>query len=200
MSKANCVKPNPANRSALAELEQKRVLHRERSGLRHIVRAGTQMVEPNGFSHYCFSAAHERLANFHPNAPQVSGWVAYNNGRAEMTATPGTLNWKGTPYDLSSVFPSNTLADDLFRQAGTKSGTGLQPGACFYGDAVLVTDARMHWIFRTWKAELEEIDTFDAMLSTPRSLIKSQAGDYAVIFFHEEPNVVDLVSLKLRWM
>jgi hypothetical protein len=38
----------------------------------------------------------------------------------------------------------------------------------------------------------------DAMLSTPRDLIKE--GNRASIFLHREPCQSDLVTLKMRWM
>ena len=68
-----------------------------------------------------------------------------------------------------------------------------------YGDAILVTDNRMHWTFSNSKASAEEIELFDAMLSTPREILTPWKGHRPVIFFHEEPNYVDLVALKMRW-
>ena len=68
-----------------------------------------------------------------------------------------------------------------------------------YGDAILVTNIRMHWVFSKSKADAEEIELFDAMLSTPRELLKPWKNSNPIIFFHEEPNYVDLVALKMRW-
>ncbi|MBM6583846.1 hypothetical protein ILT44_26965 [Microvirga sp. BT689] len=197
MSKSNRLKPDPTSRNVLKELSQKGILSREKVGIRNIMRAETRAFEPVGYSHYWFRDAWERLPNFHPNAPQVTAWVDYNEQRAEITATYGDQGWYGTPYDLSSIFPANELADKLLRQPSTKPGRGMNVGVSCYGDAVLVTDIRMHWIFSNWKADAEEIELFDAMLSTPRQILTS--GYRPVIFFHEEPNHVDLVALKMRW-
>jgi hypothetical protein len=68
-----------------------------------------------------------------------------------------------------------------------------------YEDAILVTNIRMHWVFSKSKADAEEIELFDAMLSTPRELLKPWKNSNPIIFFHEEPNYVDFVALKMRW-
>jgi hypothetical protein len=125
--------------------------------------------------------------------------VTYDKGRAEITATPGHKTWEGTPYDLSSIFPMNMAAGELLRQPDTKCGSGIDPGMRFYGDAVLVTDIRMHWVFSNVRAEAEEIEVFDAMLSTPRQMLTPWQNANPIIFFYEEPNQIDLVALKMRW-
>jgi hypothetical protein len=199
MAKSNRVKPNPASRSALADLNRRGILRREKVGIRNIVRASTGVVESVGLHHYGLYPPSERLPNFHPNAPRVSAWVTYDSGRAEITATPGHRSWAGTPYDLSSIFPLNRIAGELLHQSDTKCSAGIDPGMRFYGDAVLVTDSRMHWVFRNTQAEAEEIEVFDAMLSTPRQILTPWQNANPVIFFLEEPNPTDLVALKMRW-
>jgi hypothetical protein len=199
MAQSNRLNPDPKSRSTLKQLSQKGILQRVKTGIRNIIRAGTGELEPAGFSHHYFRNGWEPLPNFHPNAPRLTAWVGYNAGRAEITATYGTEGWQNTPYDLSSIFAANVLATELLRQLGTKCGSGVDLGISCYGDAILVTDIRMHWVFSRWKAEADEIEMFDAMLSTPRQILKPWKNGKPVIFFHEEPNYVDLIALKMRW-
>jgi hypothetical protein len=202
MVTSNRLKPDPKSRKVLKELSQKRVLHRDKTGIRNIIRAESGKLEPVGLNHHYFNAGWERLPNFHPNAPRLTGWVGYNKGRAEITATYGhksDTRWYKTPYDLSSIFAPNVAATELLRQPCTKCGIGVGPDMICYGDAILVTDARMHWVFANRNVNAEEIEVFDAMLSTPREILRPWKGSNPVIFFHEEPNYIDLVALKMRW-
>jgi hypothetical protein len=199
MATSNRLKPDPKSRKALKDLCQRGILRREEVGIRNIIRAETGEIEPVGFSHYWFHDTWERLPNFHPNVPRQTAWVSYNQQRAEITVTCGNKEWYGTPYDLSAIFPVNTLADRLLRQPDTSRISSLDPGVSCYGSAILVTDNKFHYTFSNWKADAEDIELFDAMLSTPREVLRWSANLNPMIFFHEEPNYIDLVALKMRW-
>jgi hypothetical protein len=198
MATSNRLKPDPKSRKALKELSQKNILRRERVGIRHIIRAATGELEPVGLSHYWFGKTWTCEPSFCRSAPRLTAWVSYSNQRAELTASYVPDGY-WTHHDLSSIPPANALSDKLLCQPDTKYMSPQYAGACCYGDAVLVTDNRMHWIFSNWKADAEDIEQFDAMLSTPREVLRPWGDQHPVIFFHEEPNFVDLVALKMRW-
>lgn len=199
MAKAIRTKPSKTSRATVKELETKGILFGEKIGINHIIRAATGQVEEQGFDHYDLNKKRERLANFHPNAPTCSAWVSYGSGRAQLTATYGNNRWLGTPYDLSSIFSENCLADQMLRQPDTREIGGIQSGEKFYGDALLVTDIRQHWTLHRRQAEEGEIEFFNETLSTPRTLIERRNGYPPQIFFHEEPNEDDLIFIKLRF-
>jgi hypothetical protein len=99
MLKKNRLNPNAESRATLLELDTKGILHRERVGLRNVIRAATSTVELIGFD---LDALHgpvwrnPALPNFAPGALTVSGWVGYNNGRARITAHKGMQPFKAT--------------------------------------------------------------------------------------------------------
>ena len=68
-----------------------------------------------------------------------------------------------------------------------------------FGDAILVRDIRRHWSLCRHRAEEGEVEFFNEMLSSPRSLIAGCGGRPPQIFFHEEPNEDDLIFTKLRF-
>jgi hypothetical protein len=171
MSKGNPLKPDPKSRKVLKDLSEKGILRREKVGIRNIMHAGTGVLEPVGYSHYWFRGSSERLPSFHPNAPRVAAWMDYNKQRAEITATYGHKDWSSSAYDLSSIFPANSLADMLLQQPGMRSGSDMAAKVSCNGDAILVIDAQMYWTFSNSKADAEEIELFDAMLSTPRQIL-----------------------------
>ncbi|MGH1591137.1 hypothetical protein ACRBEV_25640 [Methylobacterium phyllosphaerae] len=199
MAKAIRTKPSKSSRATVMELADKGILFGERIGISHIIRAATGRVEEQGFDLYEFNSERERPLNFHPNAPKCSAWVSYGSGRARLTATYGNNRWLGTPYDLSSIFPENCLADQLLRQPDTRDKTGVPLGEKFYGDALLVTDIRQHWILSRRQAEEGEVEFFNESLSTPRTLCRGWNKYTPRIFFHEEPNEDDLIFMKLRF-
>lgn len=203
MATKNRLNPNPESRATLRQLEERGILQREKVGIRNIIRAATDTVEQVGFNLADLYGAVWRepaLPNFCPAAVLVSGWVGYNNGRAHITATQGRDGWHGHVLDVSSHFGVNKIATDLLRQDCTK-GACFNKTVPFYGDAVLVTDIRAHWIFRTSSPDVtaEDVELFNDMLVSPRDLLRARWGG-AWIFFHEEPCQTDLVALKLRWM
>jgi hypothetical protein len=122
--------------------------------------------------------------------------VEYDGGRAELTATVARENWKNHILDISTHFPENHLATQLLAQNYPNSAN--YRGLTAYGDAILVTDNRMHWVFRPYNVDVDDVETFDAMLSTPRDLITLNGR--AHIFFHVEPLPSDLMLFKMHWM
>ncbi len=191
--------PNPASRPTLKSLQDGGILHREMIGLRNIIRAATGAVEPCGYNIESISEFVRReptLKNFRQNGRPVEGLVSYSGGRAEIRATtvyPGTVS---AMFDLSQHYPINTLATDILKQPCTKRAW-FDPGIPMYGDAVLITDKRMHWTFTKYKAPEDEILEFDALLTTPRILHKRFYG--TVIIFLEEPSQSDIFTIKLAW-
>ena len=157
-------------------------------GLRHTLKAdGT--VQPLGFN-VGFPWNNSNLPNFYPGSNSVHAVVQYNGERAELAATLGRTGCDGHILDVSSHFPPNPVATDLLRAA--------YQTATVFGDAVLVTDNRMHWVFRPYKAPADEVRDFDMLLTTPRTLFEDGPGPW--IFFHEEPNQSDIVAFKMRWL
>jgi hypothetical protein len=66
-----------------------------------------------------------------------------------------------------------------------------------YGDAALITDKRLHWVFWRHQVPDDEITDFDAQLTTPRILQK--CWNSTKIIFLEEPNQNDIFAIKLAW-
>ncbi len=202
MAKQNRLNPKPTSRPSLRSLETKGILSRELVGIRNIVRAATASVEPVGFNlHDLHGSCTRDLQNFYPGVCYASGWVGYNGGRAEILATQGRKGYEGHLLDVSRHYPVNDLATNLLSQPCTRNGR-YDPDVPVYGDALLITDRRMHWVFRTWKREAspEEVEMFNNdMLVSPRDLIAGHGGMNPWIFFHQEPCEQDIVALMLRW-
>jgi hypothetical protein len=141
---------------------------------------------------------HRDIPNFYPGVDRVHGCVVqYNGERAELTATLGRNGWRGHVLDIGTHFPPNPLATQLLA-ARPYGAWRPQDPPTVYGDAVLVTDNRMHWLFRPYNVSIEDIVSFNDLLSTPRDLIKD--AHRAEIFFHTEPNQNDITALKMRWL
>jgi hypothetical protein len=197
MTKKSRLNPNKASRPTLKELEEKRILVREKAGLRYIIRADGAVDDAGYSTGYEYDGYN--LPNFYPGAERTWGTVVkYQDQRAELTATVGRKLWAGHILDIGTHFPVNHLATQLLAQSRVDNGSKADDGPTVYGDAVLVTDMRMHWLFRPYNVTLEDLETFDAMLSTPRDLIKSNGRGH--IFFHVEPCQKDLVAFKMRWI
>jgi hypothetical protein len=191
--------PNPASRPTLKDLKGAGILDREKIGLRNIIRAATGAVEPCGYAIECmydFTQREPTLNNFRQHSLRVGGLVGYSGGRAEIYATTNFSCSCGSSRDLSRHYPVNTLATDILKQPCTR-GAWFDPGIPMYGDAVLITDKRMHWTFSKEKAPEDAILEFDALLTTPRMLHKRFYG--TVIVFLEEPNQSDIFTIKLAW-
>ena len=124
--------------------------------------------------------------------------VKFKDQRAQLTATVGREHWAGHILDIATHFPVNHLATELLAQSRVDNGLKAHDGTTVYGDAVLVADFRMHWVFRPYNVSLQDLEDFDAMLSTPRDLNKSNSRGH--IFFHVEPHQNDIILLKMRWL
>jgi hypothetical protein len=195
MATKSRLKPNKDSRSALQLLQDKNVLTRQKIGLRHVVKAdGTVEFIGHNIGH---PYDNRHMPNFHPRVAQAHAVVQYNNARAELSATIGTQGYEGHVLDISKHFPENPLATQLLAAAQSNGGYSSSYAPTAYGDAVLVTVNRMHWLLRPYKASPDDIELCHDMLATPRDLIRT--GDYAYIFFHEEPNQNDISILKMQW-
>jgi hypothetical protein len=168
-------------------------------GLRNIIRATSGAVEPFGYdigSVSDFIHNEASLRNFRQNARRTHRLVVYNGGRAEILATTKYRDWHEVRDVLSAHYPINNLATALLHQPCTKRAW-FDPKIPMYGDAVLITDRRYHWVFSNNQATENEILAFDALLTTPRTLHKRWNG--IAIVFHTEPNQADIFSTKMVW-
>jgi hypothetical protein len=177
-------------------LQDKRLLTREKVGLRHIIKTdGT--VQYVGYD-IGFTWDNRELPNFYPGVQQTDCVVQYNNQRADLSATIGRMGWEGHVLDVGTHFPPNPLATKLLNPVQASAVVASRPLPIVYGDAVLVTDNRMHWVFRPYHVSIEDVEAFNDTLLTPRDLI---IGTYrATIFFHTEPNQNDLMAFMMRWV
>ena len=197
MTKKSRLNPNKGSRSTLKQLKGKRILVREKVGLRYIIKVDGS-VDAAGYDNDCYYD-YSNLPNFYPGTDRIWGTVVnYNDQRAELTATLGRKEWAGHILDIATHYPVNHVATQLLAQAHVDRGAIVNDASTVYGDAVLVTDKRMHWVFRPYNIPIDDVEEFNAMLSTPRDLIKSHGR--AHIFFHVEPCQNDLVAFKMRWM
>jgi hypothetical protein len=196
MAKTSRLNPNKASRSALKQLQKKHLLHRQKVGLRHVIKT-------DGTVHYVgydvgYDWYNRHMPNFYPGLEQTYRSVVHYNGeRAELTAALGRKGWEGHILDVGTHFEPNPLATQLLATRPNNTWQLLNfPIA--YGDAVLVTDNRMHWFFGSHKIAVEDLETFNNALTTPRDLIKDARR--AHIFFHTEPNQQDIFTLMMHWL
>ncbi|MBM6582701.1 hypothetical protein ILT44_21075 [Microvirga sp. BT689] len=191
MAPKSRLNPNKESRLALKQLQDKKILIRQKVGLRHAIKSDGS-VEFLGYD-----VGYYHMANFHPGVARAHTVVQYNNARAELTATLGTPGYEGHILDISKHFPQNPLATQLLAAARSKAGFPSSSAPTVYGDAILVTDNRMHWMLHPYRASLEDIERCHDMLTTPRDLISSRTS--ACVFFHEEPNQSDILTLNMHW-
>jgi hypothetical protein len=199
MATKSRLNPNPASQPTLKSLHDGGILHREMIGLRNIIRATSGAVEPFGYDIGCvydFIHKEASLSNFRKHARRAHGLVGYNGGRAEILAMTNYRDWHEVRDVLSADFPVNSLATSLLQQPCTKRAR-FDPKIPMYGDAVLITDRRYHWVFSKNQATEDEILAFDALLTTPRTLHKR--WNHTSIVFHTEPNQADIFSIKMAW-
>jgi hypothetical protein len=199
MAKMIRTRPSKTSRATLRELAAKGVLTSSMVGLRNIIRADTGKVEEQGFDLWELNRTQEQPANFFGGLAQCHAWIGYSGGRAHLTATTGSNYWGCTIPHFSTKFAVNQLAGQLIQQSDVRGAVSIPDDGMLYGDAVLVTDVRRHWTLYCRKAEADEIEFFNEMLSTPRTLIEGLGRRPPQIFFHIEPTEDDLVFMKLRF-
>lgn len=199
MAKIIRTKPSRTSRATLQELKCKGVLTSCMVGIRNIIRAATGEVDERGFEFWRLQHDAEQLANFQLGMAQYQAWVSYNGGRAHLSAVTGRSGWRPIQPDFHTRFPVNQIAGQLIQGGEVRGGVNLPEDGLLYGDAVLVTDVRRHWILSCRQADEGEVELFHEGLSTPRSLIKGWGGRAPDIFFHEEPHETDLFYTKLRF-
>ena len=199
MAKAIRTKPSKPNRATVKELATKGILMGSMTGMYNVIRAETGEVEEQGFDLWHLHQTRERLPNFYAGLFQCGAWVGYNDGRAKINATTGVSYWKDRFGRSSPPFPANDLASQLIGQPDKRGGFGFPADGMLYGDAILITDIRRHWRLCRREAEQGEIEFFNEMLSTPRTLIERGEGHPPEIFFYEEPKQDDLIFMKFRF-
>lgn len=192
-------KPNKESRETLKELSTKGVLVPSMVGIYNIIRAETGAVEPQGYDLWQLAGTFERPSSFDLPVYMCNAWVGYSSGRAKITAATGVRYGRQLADSYESGCHVNELAGSLIRQPDTRGASWIPKEGWFYGDAVLVTDVRRHWSLERWRADADEIEAFNEMLCTPRTLVLRGAHHPPSIFFHEEPNEFDLMFTKLRW-
>jgi hypothetical protein len=168
-------------------------------GLRNIVRATTGAVDPFGHDIkgiYDFIQNEPSLSNFRQTIWRAKGFVGYNGGRAELFATTEYPDYYQSKNYLDKHFPVNGRATQLLGQPCTR-GHQFDPNRLVYGDAILITDRRLHWVLCQQQASDDEIIDLDAQLTTPRRLYKRYRS--TEIVFLEEPNQRDIFTIKLMW-
>ncbi len=197
MANKNRLNPNRKSRPTLKSLQEKGIVHRSMIGLRNIIRAAAGVVEPFGYnigSLYDFTRNEPSLSNFRSGAYRASGLVGYNGGRAEIYATTSDPYTRMVAVDLSVSFAMNQLATDLLKQPCTKR-TDFHPNTQVFGDAVLITDRRYHWVLLKGTSSDDDFMALDVLLTTPR--VVSTWWGSTVIIFYEEPNQNDLFTIML---
>lgn len=199
MAKKSRLNPNPASRPTLRDLQQGGILRREMNGLRNIIRATTGAIDPFGHDVkgiHDFIQTEPSLNNFRHNTWRVKAFVGYNGGRAEIIATTECPVYYESSNCLNRQFPVNGKAMRLLGQPCTR-GHEFDPNRLISGDAILITDRRLHWVLGQRQASDDEIIDLDAQLTTPRRLYKRYRT--TEIVFLEEPNQRDIFAIKLLW-
>jgi hypothetical protein len=198
MATKSRLNPNPTSRPTLKTLQDSRILGREKIGLRNIIRATTGVVEPFGYDIdgvRNFIQNEPSLSNFRHNARELRALVGYDGARAEMLATTSYSSLHGAADDVSSHFPVNSVATGILKQPCTKQ-CWFDPAIPIYGDAVLISDKRFHWVLPKGKTSDVEFADLDAMLTTPRLISRRWWWGTAMVFL-EEPNQSDIFKIML---
>jgi hypothetical protein len=167
-------------------------------GLRNIIRATTGVVEPFGHDLggiFTFMANEPSLSNFRMRGCRdIDGLVGYEGGRAKLHATTSYQHDYAKPGDVSTSYPVNNRATEILRQPCTKRAY-FDPNIPVFGDAVLITDRRYHWVLPKDNSSDDDFAALDALLTTPRTVCARRGK--TVIVFLEEPNQNDIVYIML---
>jgi hypothetical protein len=185
--------PKKSSRPTLKNLKSSGVLYRVKVGLRH-------HVSPGGDVHYVgynigYPWNNSHIPNFSGNGALQTcrAVVKYNGERAELAATIGRNSPEVRCDLLSSSFPPNQLAADLLSAAHSECWNPV-----VYGDAVLVTDNRMQWVYGPYDVEPGEVEDLAGQLTTPHTLLDRATRPW--ILFHVEPDERDLILLKMLFL
>ncbi|MHC2017805.1 hypothetical protein [Methylobacterium sp. CM6247] len=176
MAKSIRTRPSRTSRATVKELAARGVLSSSMVGIRSIIRAATGEIEDQGFDLFHLYADRERLINFGAGFVECRAQVSYDGGRATLDATTGKRYWCSPTFPPGSTFPVNELASRLIRQPDTKAAFGMPLDGVLCGDAYLVRDIRRHWSLGRRSTEQGEVELFNELLSTPRTLINGCNG------------------------
>ncbi len=167
-------------------------------GLRNIIRATTGVVEPFGHDLggiYAFMANEPSLSNFRLRGYRdVDGLVGFEGGRARIHVTTSYPHAYAKPGDVSTSYPVNKRAAEILCQPCTKR-TYFDPNIPVFGDAILITDRRYHWVLAKDNSSDDDFIALDALLTTPRAVC-TRSGRTVIVFL-EEPNQNDIFSIML---
>jgi hypothetical protein len=106
---------------------------------------------------------------------------------------------RGSPEDelhLRASLPVNLVATDLFKEPDPTLEI-FYPDRPMFGDAALITGSGEFWALSRSGLPEDELRDFAEMLTTPWE-IRSSTWQSELIFI-EEPNMTDLISMRLRW-
>ena len=192
--KKSRLNPNPASRPVLKELTDKKILWRKKVGLRYILRTNG-MCEFSRFS--VGSHASNRDISHFRRYPYSSTYAVQHDGqRARLTAAVEREDWMYFQA-ADGELPVNPVATDLLTQSEGHWGTASTGAKVVFGDAVLVKDFRMHWLFASANLTPNQVINFNSQLSSPREICRCNWG--RCILFHEEPTSDDLFLIKMFW-
>lgn len=194
-------KPNKNNRPLLQSVKSAGILRTEKIGIRNIVNAERQIVINHGLDVPNIDGKTVRPLNFHPYYPIRSNYVIHEGASAFLSATPGHIDCFGQPGDPSSLFAPNPLADELFKVSKPGNDTYVGSMGRIFGDAVLITDTRQHWVVCPRRLTAPtQADDLAASLTTPHLRSKSRWGTgIPDIVFLEEPCADDLIQLTMMF-
>ena len=199
MTTKSRLKPKPENRKALQELEQSGLLYRAKIGLRNIIRADTGKIE------YCghnitgatdFIMQEPCLEHFRQAGECVSRAIHFNGRAARIFAMTDKRSSQPTKSSLGATLPVNELATELLKEP-CRILEMFYADRPMFGDAVLITDRRMHWVLSIGGLPENDLRDFAAMLTTPWHLQPYHWRPELI--FLEEPSLPDIMSMKLRW-
>jgi len=205
MSQKIRTKPNKANRHLLNSLKTARVLYTEKIGIRNIIKAGQDTIVSLGLDIPNAEGFLQRPDNFHPYYPIRSAYVTHEKGSAFLSATPGHIRCAGCPGDPSTLFSPNQIADTLFQQSKPGNDTYVGSMGNIYGDALLITDVRQHWIVANrCLVDQSEANDLCSQLITPyvvsqRYHVPSGSFSIKPIVFVQEPCEEDLIYLAMKF-
>jgi hypothetical protein len=199
MPKKNRLNPRSENRQDLRQLEQSGILCREKIGLRNIIRADTGEIEYCGHNitgEQNFIKQEPRLGHFGSGGECVSRSIHFKGRAARILAMTDKRGSQPAEPRLGATLPVNELASELLKEP-CRTLEFFFPDRPMYGDAVLITDNRMHWVFSIYGLPEDDLRDFAVMLATPWE-IRSSNWCPELIFL-EEPSLADITTMKFRW-
>jgi hypothetical protein len=199
MPRKNRLKPRPESRQALKQLERKGILHQSKIGLRNIIRADTREIEYCGHNingERDFIKHEPRLSHFGSVGDCVIRSIQFSGRAAKVLAMTDKRGSYPAEPSLGTTLTVNEIATELAKEPCPTLELFF-PDRPMYGDAVLITDNRMHWVLSIYDLPEATLRDFALMLVTPWE-IRSSTWCPELIFV-EEPSPADIMTMQLRW-